>query len=115
MQVEDYFDFISPHNIRIKGHRVGIEHVLYEYVNRKRSPEDIAACFPTLTLEEVYATILYYLHNRDVVDKYLYDWIEAGRVAWLEQRRNPSPGLVKLRERMAAMRAEGSVTTKAVG
>ena len=30
MQVEDYFEFIKPDDIRIKGHRLGIEHVLEE-------------------------------------------------------------------------------------
>ena len=25
MQLEDYFDFLAPDDIRIKGHRIGIE------------------------------------------------------------------------------------------
>lgn len=32
MQLEDYFDFLAPNDIRIKGHRIGIEDVLYEYI-----------------------------------------------------------------------------------
>ncbi len=31
MQLEDYFDFLAPNDIRIKGHRIGIETVVYEY------------------------------------------------------------------------------------
>jgi uncharacterized protein (DUF433 family) len=65
MQLEDYFDFLASDDIRIKGSRIGIESVLYEYIHREQSPEAIATRFPTLTLEQVYATILYYLHNRE--------------------------------------------------
>ncbi len=64
MQLEDYFDFLTPEDIRIRGHRIGIETVLYEYIHRRQTPEHIAAEFPTLSLEEVYATILYYLHKQ---------------------------------------------------
>jgi hypothetical protein len=28
MQLEDYFDFSNPEEIRIQGHRIWIEHVL---------------------------------------------------------------------------------------
>jgi hypothetical protein len=35
MQIEDYFDFLSPDDIRIKGHRIGIESVLNEFIQRK--------------------------------------------------------------------------------
>src|SRR5579863_10351188 len=79
MQLEDYFDFFAEDDIRIKGTRVGIETVLYDFIHRQRSPEEIAATYPTLTLEQVYATILYYLHNKDVITTYLTDWIEWGR------------------------------------
>ncbi len=64
MQLEQYFDFLAPDDIRIKGHRIGIESVLYEYLFREQTPEQIARRFPSLTLEQVYATILYYLSNR---------------------------------------------------
>src|SRR5882724_8035970 len=65
MQPEDYFDFLAPDDIRIKGHRIGIETVLYEFIHRERCAEEIQRRYPTLTLEEVYATILYYLHNQE--------------------------------------------------
>ncbi len=44
MKIEDYFDFIAPDDIRIKGTRVGIENVLYEYIYRNRTPEEILNC-----------------------------------------------------------------------
>jgi uncharacterized protein (DUF433 family) len=98
MQLEDYFDFQRSDDIRIKGHRIGIESVLYEYIHRKQTPEEIAARFDTLTLEEIYATILYYLHNKKQIDRYLADWLEFSRRAREEQNRNPSPAILRLRQ-----------------
>ncbi len=66
-RLEDYFDFSSPDEIRIQGHRIWIEHVLYEYIHRSRTAEQIAQHFETLTLDEIYATILYYLRNKEAV------------------------------------------------
>jgi uncharacterized protein (DUF433 family) len=102
MQLEDYFDFLAPDDIRIKGSRIGIESVLYEYIHRGQSPEAIATRFPTLTLEQVYATILYYLHNREKIEAYIADWLEYGRRMREEQDRNPPPVVVRLR----ALKAE---------
>jgi len=50
MQLEQYFDFLAPDDIRVKGTRVGIETILYDYIYRSRSPEDIVAQYPSLTL-----------------------------------------------------------------
>ena len=105
MQLEDYFDFQRPDDIRIKGTRVGIESILYEHIHRGRSAEEIAERFRTVTLEQVYATILYYLHNREVVSAYLAEWLEWARAMREEQERNPSPAIVRLREMKAAMEA----------
>jgi len=96
MQLEDYFDFLAPDDIRIKGHRIGIESVLYEYLYHQQTSEEIVQRFPTLTLEQVYATILYYHHNKERVAKYIADWLEFGKKAREEQARNPSPAIQKL-------------------
>ena len=91
MQLEEYFEFLAEDDIRLKGTRVGIETVLYDFIHRKRSPETIASTYPSITLEQVYATILYYLHNKDEVSKYLADWLEWGREMRRQQASNPSP------------------------
>ncbi len=101
MQLEDYFDFFAPNDIRVKGTRVGIESILYEYIHRKLSAEEILPKFRTLTLEQVYATILYYLHNKEEVGKYFADWLEWGHQQRKAQEMNPHPGIIKLRERIA--------------
>jgi len=43
MQLEDYFDFLSPDDIRVKGTRIGIEHILYQYIHNAQAPEAIRA------------------------------------------------------------------------
>ncbi len=90
MLLEDYFDFLAPDDIRIKGHRVGIESVLLDYLHRNLTAEQIALRYPSLTLEKVYATILYYLHNREVVEKYLTDHLDWVRKTRDDAKQNPS-------------------------
>lgn len=70
MLLEDYFEFLSPDDIRIKGHRIGIDNVI-DYYLQGYTPEQIREHFPTLSLEQIYATITYYLHNKDEIDAYI--------------------------------------------
>ncbi len=95
MKLEDYFDFLSPDDIRLKGHRVGIDDVL-EYYLEGYNPEEILANLPTLNLEQIHATITYYLHNQAKMDAYL-----ARLAAWREDRyrewtANPSPAAQRI-------------------
>ena len=96
MQLEDYFDFLAPDDIRLKGTRIGIEHILYEYIHRAQTPEAISERFHTVTLEQVYATILYYLHNKEAVTAYITDWLEWSHRMREAQRKNPPPFIEKL-------------------
>ncbi len=96
MLLEDYFDFLSSDDIRLKGHRIGIDNVL-DYYLEGYSPEEIAASLPSLNLEQIHATITYYLHNRAEIDAYL-----SRLTKWREQRYqewavNPSPVVERLR------------------
>ena len=101
--MEKYFDFLSPDDIRIKGTRVGIETVLDDYLGGA-SPEEIAARYRTLTLEQVYATITYYLHKQEEIDKYLERWRAYTEAAWQEQQSNPPEFVRELRERIQRKR-----------
>ncbi len=98
MQLEDYFTVFAPDDIRLKGTRIGIETIFYDYIYRARTAEEIAQTYSSLTLEQVYATILYYLHNREAMDRYLTDWIEHGEQMRAEQRQNPSPARLRLQQ-----------------
>jgi uncharacterized protein (DUF433 family) len=105
MQLEDYFDFLAEDDIRIKGHRIGIESVLYEYIYRDKTAEEIAARFDTLTLEQIHATILYYLHNKERVGNYLADWMEYCRRSREEDREKNAAFHEELRRRRAERQA----------
>lgn len=98
MLIEEYFDFLAPDDIRVKGTRVGIESILYEYIYRQRSPEEIIKHFSTLTLDQIYATILYYLTNKEVVNKYIEDWLEWSHQQRKAQELNPHPASIRLQK-----------------
>ncbi len=113
MQIEDYFRFLSPEDIRVKGTRVGIEHILYEYIYCNQTAEAIGQQFYTVSLAQVYATILYYLENRDTVGKYVKDWLEYCLKAEAEYDRHPSPFVLKFREikqQQASQVEQGSIS-----
>ena len=107
MKLESYFDFLSDEDIRIKKTRIGIESVLYEYIYRGQTAEQIAERFPTLKLEQVYATILYYLQNHEKVENYLLDWLNFSRQMREKQAENPPPVVLRLRK----LKAEKSLLT----
>ncbi|MDI6793025.1 MAG: DUF433 domain-containing protein [bacterium] len=97
INMEGYFDFLDKDDIRIQGTRVGIETVLEDYLNAS-SPEEIAIRYPTLTIEQVYATITYYFHNQREIDQYLERWRKYATESWQKQVQNPSPAVRRLRE-----------------
>src|SRR5438876_3596436 len=78
MRLEDYFEFEkldtkygTAESIRIKGHRIEIDAALERYLAGQSPQEIIEHTYPTLTLEEVQATIAYYQQNQKEVDAYL--------------------------------------------
>ncbi|MGL5033863.1 MAG: DUF433 domain-containing protein [Microcystaceae cyanobacterium] len=105
MNLENYFNFISPNDIRLQGTRIGIETILYEYIYRAHTAEEIASIYSSLTLEQIYATILYYLHYKVQVSQYLIDWLKWGQKMRAEQQQNPSPAVQKLMKIKAERRA----------
>ena len=116
MELESYFDFIHEDVIRIKGHRIDIEIVLEDYLSGA-SPEEILIRYPTLTLEKIHATILYYLAKKEEVEAYLERVRQFEAEAEQEQLRNPSPFVVELRERFAKVSKElleGKKSTKLI-
>jgi len=98
MQLEDYFNFLPPNDIRLKGTRIGIETILYDYIYHAKTPEEIAKTYSSLSLEQVYATILYYLHEQEKITNYLTEWIEHGERMREIQKQNPPPVAEKLRK-----------------
>ncbi len=97
MKLESDFDLFADDDIRIKKTRIGIESVLYEYIYREQTAEQIAGRFPSLKLEQIYATILYNLHSRERVETYLLDWLSFSRKMREERAENPPPVILRLR------------------
>ncbi|NEQ41676.1 MAG: DUF433 domain-containing protein [Okeania sp. SIO3I5] len=112
MKLEDYFNFLAPLDIRLKGTRIGIETILYDFIYKSKTPEEIFQTYPSLTLEQVYATILYYLHYQESVNQYITDWLEWGRKMRDEQRKNPSPAVQRLMKIKAEQVAESNLIQK---
>ncbi len=98
MKLEDYFDFLTPDDIRLKGHRIGIETILFDYLELGLFPEDIVLRYPTLNLERVYATITYYWRNQKKIDAYLKSIADYETRMREEQERNPPPVVKRLRQ-----------------
>jgi len=98
MRLEDYFDFLAPNDIRLKGTRVGIETVLTDYLDLGLFPEQIATRYRTLSLEQVYATLTYYWRYREQVDAYLHTVDEEIERQRREQDLHPSPAVQRLRD-----------------
>jgi len=109
MQLEDYFNFLAPNDIRLNGTRVGIETILYDFIHRACTPEEIAQTYPSITLEQVYATILYYLHNQETVSKYVADWLEWSHQQLKAQQLNPSPAAIRMRKLRTEQEAKKKV------
>lgn len=105
MQLEDYFEFEKldtkhglAERIRIKGHRIAIDHVIECFKLGVQPDQIVREHYPTLTLEEVYATVTYYLHNQAEVDSYLQ---RSERIAdaWYQEylQQEPSAAVKRLR------------------
>ncbi|MGK7958676.1 MAG: DUF433 domain-containing protein [Crocosphaera sp.] len=95
MQLEDYFVFISEDDIRIKGHRIGIDNVLF-YFLEGYTPEEIQANYSDLSLEKIYATITYYLQNQKEIEAYLLRIKQWKEFHYQESLKMPSPQRQKM-------------------
>ena len=105
MELESYFAFLDDDAIRIAGTRVGIETVVSDY-QEGASPEEIASRYPTLTLEQIQATITYYLALPDGVNAYLQRVQQRQEAAYQQSQQHPSALMRSLRERVARLRQE---------
>jgi hypothetical protein len=79
--------------------------VLMHLLKYKYQPE-IGQIYPTLTLEQIHATILYYLHEKERVSQYRADWLKHCQKGEQEQERNPPAFVEKMRKFKAERAAE---------
>jgi uncharacterized protein (DUF433 family) len=92
---------------RVSATRVSLDSVVYAFL-QGHSAETIQQQFSSLSLEEIYGAIAYYLANREEVDRYL----ERQERLWQDLRGQseqvPNPVL----ERLRALRTGKSVKTQ---
>jgi hypothetical protein len=103
---ERYLDAHSADDVRVKGTRVGVEHVLSAYMAGSL-PEEIAIDFPTVTLEQVHGVIACYLRQREEFDGYLGRWQARARRIRLEQVRSEGPEIVQRLRKLAQQGVAG--------
>ena len=82
--------------IRVGGTRVPLDTVITAFLLGS-TPEEIVLGYPSLTLEDVYATIAYYLRNRAVVDAYLAERKAARAAAQAEAEHRFDPAGIRAR------------------
>lgn len=64
----------------------------------------------TITLEQIYATILYYLHESEKIKQYMAIWLDHCLTSARQQDENPSDYILKLRQLKAEKQAEKRTT-----
>lgn len=83
--------------IRVGRTRVTLDVLLAQFQSGA-TPEEIASEFTTLSLTDVYATISYYLQNRQEIDAYLSRRAEKAQV--IRKQIESQPGYAGWRERL---------------
>jgi uncharacterized protein (DUF433 family) len=102
MDFGEYIDLGDPDGPKLVGHRIWLYNVLFEHLFNGRRADQIVECFPTLSMEKVYACLLYFERNkaacRAMVDQEL-ERRERNRAA--DAAANPGKA-AELRARLAA-------------
>jgi uncharacterized protein (DUF433 family) len=94
---------------RIAGTRISLDSVVYSF-SEGATPEEICQDFPGLSLAQVYATIAYYLNNREQVDRYLQEGQQSADDLRQDLNARHSDFLRDLRQRLTAVRQSPTPT-----
>jgi uncharacterized protein (DUF433 family) len=93
---DPHLEVLSSDDIRVKGTRVGIEHLLSAYLAGSL-PEEIAVEYPTVTLEQVHGIIAWYLRNREDAMTYLNRRQRETRIRTAQPKSNAPEVVQRLR------------------
>jgi len=88
---------------RIAGTRISLDSVVYSFCEGA-TPEEICQDFPGLSLAQVYATIAYYLNNREEVDRYLQEAEQSAEELRQDLNTRHSDFVRDLRQRLIVAR-----------
>ena len=105
MDLPDFLAQDADGFIYLRGHRIGIQHVVHFY-DEGYSAEMMAEEFRTLSLALIHKAIGFYLENRTDIDAYIAQCRDE-----IERHASTSPhdpGFAELRQRLAARRTLAS-------
>ena len=89
---------------RVSGSRVGLDAIVHDYWDG-RTPEAIREDFPTLSLEQIYGAVAFYLGHREEIDRYLED--QEARCEQLRQESEKKNAALLNRIRASRQRIPG--------
>jgi uncharacterized protein (DUF433 family) len=94
--------------VRVRGTRVTLDSIVHAFLDGASAEEIAAEQFPTVSLDDAYAVVLYYLRHRNAVDAYLRQREEEGdRIQTQMEARFDKAGL---RDRLLARRSRRSAS-----
>ena len=96
--MDDQYVSVVDNVYRIAGTRVSLDSIVYDYLSGL-SPETITDNFDSLSLEQVYGAITFYLSHREEVDRHLMS-NKAKFDALREKARTSHPLLYRKLEEM---------------
>ena len=67
MQLPEFITEQPSGSVRLTGHRIALEHLVYFY-NQGYAPEMILGQFPSLSLAVIHKVIAFYLEHQPEVD-----------------------------------------------
>ena len=88
-----------------------LQATLLAYLDGQR-PEEILSDYPSLTLEEIFATLTYHQHCREQVDAYLKAHREYCEEARQRFHADPPPGVRRFLERVGRLPSEELARTR---
>ncbi len=102
-ELKSYVNLTPDGGCWIIGTRVSVDSVIHEYLDGE-TPETIAAHYPSLSLEQVYGAITFYLANRAEIDAYL----KTRETLWKRSRSGSETSNAALLERLRNARRQAT-------
>ena len=86
---------------RVVGTRVSLDSVIHLFLDGS-SAEEIVSQFPSLSLEQVYGAIAFYLHRREEIDRYLAAQAQQREELTRQQSAKSDPLIDRIRRKRPA-------------
>lgn len=95
--------------------RVTVRSIILGWTHRGYTPEQIVQSYPSVSLEEVYGVIAYYLGHRADLDERFACEHDAFEHARQEQNARVDGTVAEVRQRIQTLRAESTIDSNAYG